>query len=245
MNRKRAFKQPLLLSIALLILACVILPAPFGKGGAIQTSVPPNPISPTETAPAPIPTTTPTSTPTTAPPDQVLPPTATLFPEEQLHTVTDQTNVIEANIPTVWTDTRTEPWKDKKGRTIGTIFMASTNIEAFLKFQAEGVAISVSRHLPVGYAQLLEDEYASYVKQCKDTYKTRWKLENPTYNGAYFVFGECAKTQNTWLSVFSMVSKQDPGQYIARVVAYDMIPTYGDTFRDMILKFKVFAENLP
>jgi hypothetical protein len=107
------------------------------------------------------------------------------------------------------------------------------------------VAISVSRHPPVGYVQLLENEYKVYVRQCQDTYKTRWKLEDPVYNGMYFVFGECAGTKNTWLSLFTAVSKTEPGKYIARVVAYDMAPLYGDDFRSIIMKFKVKPENIP
>jgi hypothetical protein len=51
--------------------------------------------------------------------------------------------------------------------------------------------------------------------------------------------------RDTWLSLFAVVDKQDPGNYIARVVAYDMIPTYGDSFRDIILNFKILPENIP
>jgi hypothetical protein len=245
MKRNRAL-QILIWGFVLLSLACVILPKSVDNGVVTPAAASPTLILPTDTVPAPTATISPIKTPTTAVETQSSIPTATVFPEEQLYTVTDQTKVIEVTVPTVWTDMRTLPWTDAKGATIGTIFMVSTDVEAFLKFQAEGVAISVSGHLPVGYTQLLDDEYKFYIQQCQDTYKTRWRLDdNPIYRGMYFVFGECKGQRDTWLSLFSLVSKQGTSRYIARVVAYDMIPTYGDTFRDIILKFKVFPENLP
>ena len=67
----------------------------------------------------------------------------------------------------------------------------------------------------------------------------------PSIAGCTFVFGECKGSRDTWLSLFSLVNKQGASRYIVRVVAYDMIPIYGDRFRDMILNFKVFPENLP
>jgi hypothetical protein len=248
MKRKQS-SGILFVSLFMLTLACVIVPAPLDKGRTTQTSITPSPFSFTATVPSPIvtaiPASPPTFTPTVVLQNPVLSPTAQFFPEEQLHTVIDQTGVIEVTIPTTWTDVRTEPWVDEKGETIGTTFTASTAIDAFLRLQAEGVAISVSRRLPIGYVQLLEREYDFYVKSCQDVYKTRWKLDDPVYRGMYFVFGECNGVRDTWLSLFSVVNKSDPGQYIARVVAYDMIPIFGDAFRDIIMKFKVFPENIP
>jgi hypothetical protein len=231
----------------MIVLACNSLSVPFDQ--ATQTSTAPVSISFTETTQSPVltlvPTTTPTLTQTAIPEKPTVHPTDTLFPEEQLETVTDQTGAIQVNIPTTWTDTRTEPWLDEKSETIGTTFMASTNIDAFLQRRAEGVAVSVSQHLPVGYAQLLEHEYDYYVKYCEDTYKTRWQLDHPVYKGFYYVFGECNGVRDTWLSLFAVVDKHDPGRYIARVVAYDMIPTYGDTFREIIMNFKILPEKIP
>jgi len=248
MKRNRVL-YPLLAFLVLLTLACAALSAPIGKAHDTPAAASPTSIPPTATTTmptAPTATSRPLSTATTIAQDQIVPPTATLFPEKQLHTVTDQDNTIEANIPTAWTDMRTVPWTDAKGTTIGTTFMASTDVDAFLKFRAEGVAISVSSRLQIGYTQLLDEEYKFYVQHCKDTYKTRWKLDNaPVYRGMYFVFNECDGTPDAWLSLFSLVSKQDSGRYIARVVGYDMIPIYGDTFRDIILNFKIFPENLP
>ena len=236
----------LLLGTVLVSLACVILPTPIGKEQATAVVTSPTPISTTETVPAPTGTSLPLSTAIPATETQITNPTVTLFPEEQLYTVTDQTKAIEATIPSIWTDLRTQPWTDAKGATIGTILMASTDIEAFLAFQAEGVAISVSNRLPMGYTQLLDEEYKFYSQPCQDTYRTRWRLDDhPVYRGMYFVFGECEGQRDTWLSLFSLVGKQDADRYVARVVAFDMIPTYGDMFRDIILKFKVFPENLP
>jgi len=246
MNRNQASK-PLWVLMIMTVLACNILSVPFDQ--ATQTATVPVSISFTETAQSPvltlIPTTTPALTPTAIPEKPTLHPTDTLFPEEQLYTVVDQTGAIQVNIPTTWTDTRTEPWLDEKSETIGTTFLASTDIDAFLKLRAEGVAVSVSQHLPVGYAQLLESEYDHYVKDCEDTYKTRWPLDHPIYKGFYYVFGECNGVRDTWLSLFTAVDKHDPGKYIARVVAYDMIPIYGDTFRDIIMNFEIFPENIP
>jgi hypothetical protein len=233
--------SPLLWSLILLTLACASLSPPAGP----EPQTPTNPAKPSPTV-TPPPTPTPLPQHTAAPLPQTSTPTATLFPEEQLRTVTDQTGAIEATLPIVWTDLRSAPWLDPKGQTLGTRFLASTDIEAFLKFQAEGVEISVSRHLPVGYTQLLETEYDFYVGQCQDTYRTRWRLDDhPVYRGLYVVFGECAGQPDAWLSLFSLVNRTGPDRYIARVVAYDRVPTYGDDFREMILKFRVFPANLP
>ncbi|PKN92734.1 MAG: hypothetical protein CVU44_13845 [Chloroflexi bacterium HGW-Chloroflexi-6] len=230
----------LLVALAVLTLACVLLPVTVTEGPDEPTALPPTPTGSASTATAAV-----LPTEAAASPTLTLPLAEVLAPEERLDTVTDETNAIRANIPTVWTDTRTDPWLDAKGNTLGIIFLASTDIEAFLAFKAEGVAISVSRRLPVGYTQLLDEEYEFYVTRCQDTYKTRWKLDGSVYRGMYFVFGECDQTRDAWLSLFSVVSQQDSSQYIARVVGYDMIPTYGDTFRDIIMDFEVFPENLP
>jgi hypothetical protein len=230
-----------------IVQACNMLPVPFDQ--ATQASTLPVSVSSIETTQLPVLTltsaTTSTLTPTAIPETPTLHPAETLFPEEQLDTVMDQTGAIRVNIPTTWTDRRTEPWLDENNETIGTTFMASTNIDAFLKLGAEGVAVSVSQHLPVGYAELLEREYDYYVKYCEDTYKTRWRLDHPVYKGFYYVFGECNGVRDTWLSLFAVVDKHDPGKYIVRVVAYDMIPTYGDTFRDIIMNFEILPEKIP
>lgn len=247
MLRKRTL-MPILLLLISPILACVTFASPINKGSEVtQPPEAPPAIVSSEAAPSKIPTSAPAAKPTSAPKaTSVTSTTAALDPEKHVHVVTDETGAIEANIPTVWTDMRTEPWLDSNGKKIGTTFTAATNIDAFLKFQAEGAAFSVSNRLPIGYVRLLENEYKGYVKQCEDSYKTRWKLENdPVYNGMYFVFGKCAKTEYTWLSLFTAVDKKNPGQYIARIVAYDMAPIYGDDFRATIMKFKVHPEKLP
>jgi hypothetical protein len=230
-----------------MVQACTILSVPFNP--ATQTATVPVSISSIDATQSPvlilIPTTTATVTPVAIPEEPTLHPTNTLFPEEQLHTVMDQTGAIQVNIPMAWTDTRTEPWLDEKSETIGTTFMASTDIDLFLELRAEGVSVSVSQHLPVGYAELLESEYDYYLKYCEDIYKTRWRLDHPVYKGFYYVFGACNGMRDTWLSLFTIVDKQDPDNYIARVVAYDMIPTYGDTFRDIIMNFEILPESIP
>ena len=235
----------LLVALVVLTLACVLLPVTVTEGQDEPTALSSSTIVPTPTV------STSTATAAVLPTEVVASPTPTLpladafAPEERLDIVTDETNAIRANIPAVWTDTRTDPWLDAKGNILGIIFLASTDIEAFLDFKAEGVAISVSRRLPVGYTQLLDEEYDFYITRCQDTYKTRWKLDGPVYRGMYFVFGECDQTRDAWLSLFSVVNQQDSSQYVARVVGYDMIPTYGDTFRDIIMDFEVFPEKLP
>lgn len=171
-------------------------------------------------------------------------PTATLFPEKVLHTVIDENKAIEAVLPEAWKDMRSEPWLNKKNQPIGTTFLVANNIDAFLNLKAEGVSISVTRHPETGYIQLLEDEVKFYKKFCEDTYKTTWTVEHPVYKGKYVVLG-CSSRPDSWLSVYTVVSKKEPAAYLARVIALDMVPTYGDSFRDIIMQFKVFPENLP
>jgi hypothetical protein len=237
--------NPLLIALVCLSLACAFLSAPVERPQASPIPASPTALPPGETVPAgPTGTNPPPSATATEAPAAL--PTATLFAEEQLHTVTDESGAIQANLPILWDDLRTLPWTDAKGETLGVTFMASTDVDAFLAFRAEGVAISVSSRLPVGYIQLLEQEYELYIAHCEDTYKTRWELDDhPVYRGEYVVFNKCEGQRDTWLSLLSLVNKQDAGQYIVRVVGYDMIPLYGGSFRDMILDFKVFPENLP
>ncbi len=244
MKPNRSLK-PLLIALVCLSLACAFLSLPVERPSASPIPASPTALPPGETVPA-VPTGTNPPPSATATEAAAALPTATLFAEEQLHTVIDESGTIQAKLPSLWSDLRTLPWTDAKGATLGVTFMASTDVEAFLAFQAEGVAISVSSRLPVGYIQVLEQEYELYIPRCEDTYKTRWELDdNPLYRGEYVVFGECEGRRDAWLSLFSLVNRQDAGQYIVRIVGYDMIPTYGDSFRDMILDFKVFPENLP
>jgi hypothetical protein len=177
-------------------------------------------------------------------PEPALTPTPTLFPEKVLHTVSDDYQAIKAILPEAWIDMRNEPWVDGKNQVIGTTFISSTNVEDFLSLKAEGVAISVSNRLGKGYIQLLDEESKLYRKICEDTYKTTWTIEHPVYKGKYIVLG-CSSNPDSWLTVEAMVNKQASGAYVVRVIALDMVPTYGDQFRDIINQFQVFPENIP
>jgi hypothetical protein len=197
----------------------------------ISTSVP-SPVS-TELSP-------PLTTPYT-----VISPSPSPFPEQDLHIVSDEQGAITATVPRVWQQTQTIPWLDGRGQIIGTTLMASSDIEGFRKWQVEGVAISVSRRLPMGYVQLLDKEHATYLKLCNDTFETYWDFENALYRGKYVVFNNCANVNNSWLSVLSVVSIEHPQAYVARVLAYDLPPIFGEDFRDMAMQFSVHADYLP
>lgn len=196
------------------------------------------PALPESTATQPEPTPRPTQTP--------IPPTATptLFPEYQTHFVTDQTGAITINVPATWTDQQTLPWLDESGMEVGTIFIASTNIDKFLVLEAEGVAISVSKQYPLGYIELLDVEILPYLSVCEDTYKTRWEINADTYRGKEAVLN-CHGSSYEWLSLMTLVSKADPAAYIVRLVGFDMIPIFGEDFRTMLLHFEIKSENLP
>jgi hypothetical protein len=181
---------------------------------------------------------------TTLPPEPVITSTVTLFPEEVLHTVTDEYHAIEAVLPEAWKDMRSEPWVNKEDQIIGTTYIVSTNIDEFLNFKAEGVAISVSNRLGMGYIQLMDEEANLYRKICEDSYKTTWPVEHPVYRGKYVVLG-CSSHPDSWLDVEVVVNKNDPAAYVVRVIALDMVPTYGDKFRDIINRFQIFPENIP
>jgi hypothetical protein len=178
------------------------------------------------------------------PPTNPARPTETLFPEKILHSVSDADNVIKAVLPKAWNDTRTEPWVDKKNQPIGVTFISAVDVDAFLNLSSEGVAISITKHPETGYIQLLENEAAIYKKICEDTYKTTWNVDHSKYRGKYVVLC-CSSNPDSWLSIMTLVSKKDPGTYVARVIGLDMVPTYGDQFRDILLQFSVNPENLP
>jgi hypothetical protein len=178
----------------------------------------------------------PTSRPTQTP----IPPTATLtpFPEDLTHFVTDDTGAITINVPTTWTDQQTLPWLDESGMEVGTIFIASTDIDKFLVLEAEGVAISVSKQYPLGYVELLDIEILPYLSVCDDTYKTRWEIDTDTHRGREADLN-CHDSSYEWLSIMTLVNKADPAAYIVRLVGFDMIPIFGEDFRDMLRQFEV------
>lgn len=157
----------------------------------------------------------------------------------------DESNAIAATIPRAWQDTRTIPWMDDQGETIGTTFMASTDLEAFLDWHAEGVAISVSRRLNRGYLQLLVEEYQTYLDLCSDPFFTFWDFENAIHRGRYAALNRCAHVEHSWLSILSVVSIEDPQAYVARVLAYDLPPLFGGEFRDIMMQFQVIPDKLP
>jgi hypothetical protein len=172
-------------------------------------------------------------------------PSATLFPEEVLVTVANDARSILATVPSVWTDVRSLDWTDEQNRVVGHVLLASTDVEAFLAWRVEGVSISVSRNLGIGYMQLLERDYAKYSKLCDDPYRTFWDEGSSLHRGKSFVLDDCWGVQDGWLSVMSMVPKDGSGAYVAEVLAYDMPPTYGGTFRDIMPRFEVSPDKLP
>jgi hypothetical protein len=123
--------------------------------------------------------------------------------------------------------------------------MASTDVDAFAGWQVEGVSISVSRRLGRGYIQLLDEEYATYSQVCRDPFLDRWEFENEFHRGKYYVLVDCGGVEDGWLSLFAVVGRADPNAYTARVLAYDMIPIFGEDFRDIIMKLQVDPEKLP
>lgn len=184
--------------------------------------------------------------PTSRPTQTLIPPTATPtpFPEDQTHFVTDQTGAITINVPTTWTDQQTLPWLDEKGRQIGSTFIVATDVDKFLVLGAEGVAISASKRLPIGYIELLDREVPNYLGICEDTYKTRWEINTKTHRGKEVVLN-CHGSSYEWLSIMTLVNKADPTAYIVRLVGFDMVPIFGDSFRDMLRQFEVNPTLLP
>jgi hypothetical protein len=172
-------------------------------------------------------------------------PSATSFPEEQLHVVTDETGSISAAVPTLWTDVRSLDWTDAQGRVIGHTLVVSTDADAFLRWGAEGVSISVARDPGAGYLQLLETEYAKYKALCDDPYLTFWDFKSDLYRGRYFVLDDCGGVPDGWLSVLYVVPADGSRSYVARVIGYDLPPLFGDDFRDIIMRFEVDPANLP
>jgi hypothetical protein len=205
----------------------------------VATTAPalPEPL-PSATATQPKPTSKPTQTPFS--------PTATItpFPEDLTHFVTDETGVITINVPTTWTNQRTLPWLDENGKQVGTTFFVATDVDKFLTLEAEGVAISVSKRLPIGYIELLDTEVPSYLGICDDTYHTRWDINTDTHRGKEAVLN-CHGSSYEWLSIMTMVNKEDPAAYIVRLVGFDMIPIFGEDFRDMLRQFEIDPANLP
>jgi hypothetical protein len=222
-----------------LSLACGLSsqPQPTATLPAAEETRPPTTTSSPPTA------TRPYHTPT--PPPRTPTPSVTPFPEEDLVTVTNDAGSIVATVPRVWTDVRSQDWKDEKGRIVGHTLLASTNVDAFLAWQVEGVQVSVSRRLSIGYIELLEREYEKYGGLCEDPFLTFWDEESGHDRGKSFVLTDCGGVEDGWLSVMSMVPKDGSVSYVAEVLAYDMPPTFGGDFRDIMLRFEVVPDKLP
>jgi hypothetical protein len=210
-----------------------------------QISATPSSSPPSERLPTNTPTPKQAQPTSTRYPTATLDPTDTPFPERDLHTVTDESNAIAAVIPVAWGETRSIPWTDAQDNIIGVTFMASSDVDRFLNWEAEGVVISVSSRLGKGYIQLLDEEYAAYLNHCNDTFHKYWDFDNTIYRGKYAVLNNCEQIDNSWLRVLSVVSLEDPGSYVARILAYDLPPIFGSEFADILMQFQVFPDNLP
>jgi len=208
------------------------------------------PLGTATTAPAlpePVPSVTPTQPePTPRPTQTSVPPSTipTLFPEYLTHFVTDETGAITINVPTTWTDRRTLPWLDENGKHVGTTFIVANDVEKFLALKTEGVSMSVSKRLPIGYIELLDNEVPNYLGVCDDTYHTRWDVNTDTHRGKEATLN-CHGSSYEWLSIMTMVNKEDPAAYIVRLVGFDMIPIFGEDFRDMLRQFEIDPTLLP
>jgi hypothetical protein len=192
--------------------------------------------TPTPTQPHPTSTRFPTAT---------IEPTATLYPERNLHSVMDESNAITAVIPVAWGDIRSRAWTDSQDNVIGVTFMASSDIDRFSNWEAEGVVISVSRRLGKGYIQLLDEEYAAYLNHCSNAFHKYWDFKNSFYRGKYVVLNDCEQIHNSWLRILTVVNLEDPDSYVARILAYDLEPIFGSEFADILMEFQVFPNNLP
>lgn len=238
MSSRRRAPAPWLAALAL-SLACSLSAQPRPTViASTATDTPPPSIArlqPTATRPYHTPTPSP-KTPT---------PSATPFPEYDLIAVTNEAGSITATIPRVWADIRSLDWTDEDGRVIGHTLRASTDIDAFLAWKVEGVAISVSRRLRIGYIELLDREYERYEPLCGDPFQTFWDEDSSLHRGKSFVLTDCGGVEDGWLSVMSMVPRDGSGAYVAEVFAYDMPPTFGGDFRDILLRFEVVPDRLP
>lgn len=236
--RRRTY--PALLAPVVLSLACSLLSQPQPTASPATAEAPRKPTStsfpPTIKPPLRTPTRIPSETP---------PASATPFPEEVLVAVANDAGSILATVPSVWTDVRSLDWTDEENRVVGHVLLASTDVDAFLAWRVEGVSISVSRNLGMGYRQLLERDYARYRGLCDDPFLTFWDEESSLHRGKSFVLDDCGGVEDGWLSVMSVVPMDDSGAYVAEILAYDMPPTYGGTFRDIMLRFEVSPDKLP
>jgi hypothetical protein len=110
--------------------------------------------------------------------------------------------------------------------------------------EAEEVAISVSKRLPIGYIELLDREVPNYLGICDDTYFTHWEINTETYHSMEAMLN-CHGSIYEWLTIMTLVSKSDPAAYIVRLVGFDMIPIFGEDFRDKLRQFEIDTTLLP
>jgi hypothetical protein len=194
-------------------------------------------------ATATLPMNTPTLPPTsTRPPPQ---PSATIANESILHTITNDAGSISAVIPSTWTDVRSLTWTNEQEVVIGHKLVASSDVEAFLEWKADGVAIGVSRDLPIGYLQLLDIDADRYGELAPHPAYSFDDFENRLHRGKYFTLWLCGGVQGCLLRVFSLVPQGDGPAYVAEVLLYDDLPYTSQKIEDSIMRFEVDPDRLP
>ncbi len=197
--------------------------------------------SPLATATLPINTPTLRPTSTRRPPQ----PSATTPNENRLRIITNDADSISVAVPSTWTEVRSLTWTNEQEVVIGHKLVASSDVEAFLEWKADGVSISVSRRLPIGYLQLLDKEADRYGELAPHPAYSFDDFENSHHRGKYFTLWLCGGVQGCLLRGFSVVPKGDGPTYVAEVLLYDDLPYTSQAIDDSIMRFEVDPDRLP
>ena len=172
-------------------------------------------------------------------------PPATPVREDQFRTVTNDAGSIAVTIPSAWADVRSLPWTNERNAVTGHKVVASSDVEAFLRWEADGVAISVSRNLGMGYIQLLDADYAVFRQLAPNPVHVYDDFENSLHRGKFFNLLLCGGVQGCFLRVFSVVPQSDVPAYVAEILIYDDLPYATGAIDDSIMRFEVFSDQLP
>lgn len=142
---------------------------------------------------------------------------------DEFVTVTDNSQSIQVNIPSAWSEVDGSPWVSD-GDIIGASITAAASLDAFNNsFNESGMFFGVSDDIAKlgGYIQLLDVYRGSFRDSCE--YGGRFDYKDSAYEGAYDVFKKCGGTQNVLV-----VLSARPQQYKTSMLVTVMVNMTND-----------------
>lgn len=127
--------------------------------------------------------------------------------------VQDDLQSILIEIPSTWTQVRTQPWV-VDGQTIGSMITAAEDENTFLDFTGPGMALSITDEFDRmgGIEGMLQALQSLAVKDCG--YDQRYDYSTPVWQGKFDVYVGCAGHETVYVTL-AAEPVDHPGGYLA------------------------------